>query len=284
DNDCHGLRHLQDRRGPRGHPPRLRRDAHHRRGDLGAAERPRHGPRGPQAPARARCRLHRHRRLIRPVHLRGPHRRGAASLRRDRRRDEGRPHPHRSAGVALGRPPGVPAFVPRAQPAPARRRHDRPLAAAPHRRPGRARRAVRGARRRAEGGQGQAPRPLGGLRRRDQGGAGALRRRDGAEHVQPQGPRLRGRPGLLRGAGHRVHPVVPAAGGQARRARRPGRRDREGPRRDDQPGRAGVAAPALAGDAADPRDGLRRAPRGERRRRRPAADRRRDRRARRGRL
>ena len=71
------------------------------------------------------------------------------------------------------------------------------------------------------------------------------------------------------GDGHRLHPLVPARGGQARRAGRPARRDRRArttPRR-RQIALAWLLAP-LAGDAADPRHRLGRAPRGERRRRR----------------
>ncbi len=72
--------------------------------------------------------------------------------------------------------------------------------------------------------------------------------------------------------GDRLHPVATA--GRPRRRRRPagcGRR----PRRDDVAGRAGRAAPALAGDAADPRHLERDPPRGERRRGRHRAHRRR---------
>ena len=62
-------------------------------------------------------------------------------------------------------------------------------------------------------------------------------------------PRARG----LRSRGHRLHPVVPAGGRTAGRAGRPAAAHRRRPPRHPVAAGAGVAAEALAGDAADSR-------------------------------
>ncbi len=93
----------------------------------------------------------------------------------------------------VGRP-GVPAAVRRDEPAPPRRRADRPVAAAPHRRAG----AGRGVARRGEGAAGrrqdQAHRPVRGVGRRDRAGPQGRRRRVRAEPLQPRQPPVRGGP------------------------------------------------------------------------------------------
>ncbi len=94
------IRHVQDRRRPRGHPPRLRRDAHRGRGGVGAARGPRRGHPCAPAAAGARGRLHRHGGLLRARDLRGPDPRGAAPLRGRHRGHEGRVPAHRPAAVA----------------------------------------------------------------------------------------------------------------------------------------------------------------------------------------
>ena len=66
-------------------------------------------------------------------------------------------------------------------------------------------------------------------------------------------------------------PWFPLAAGELAKPGGPVARDRPRARRHARPGRAGLAARALAGHAADPRHGLDRAPRGERRRRRARA-------------
>ena len=87
-----------------------------------------------------------------------------------------------------------------------------------------------------------------------------------AEPLQPRQPQRRGRPGLLRGGGHRLHPVVPARDRCAVQGGRPARRCRQAPRRDAVPARARLAAAAVAGDAADPGHLERRPPRVQHRR------------------
>ena len=59
--------------------------------------------------------------------------RGAAPVRRSRRRDQGGPAAHRPGRVARARLPRLPAPGVRDEPAPARRGHHRPVPAAPHR-------------------------------------------------------------------------------------------------------------------------------------------------------
>ena len=65
--------------------------------------------------------------------------------------------------------------------------------------------------------------------------------------------------------GHRVHPVVPARDRRSRPGRRPARPARRAARRHAVAGRAGLAAPPLAGDAADPGHVPGQAPGGEHR-------------------
>ncbi len=215
---------------------------------------------------RARRRLHRHGRLVRPVRLRGPDPRGAAPVRRRRHRHQGRPDAQRPERLGAGRPAGVPPAVRRDEPAPPGGRADRPVAAAPHRRQG----PGRGVARRDQGAAGrrqdQARRPVRGLRGRDR--AGPQGRRGGlrAEPLQPGQPPVRGGPLLLREGGHRLHPVVPGRGRRPGQAGRPARRDGQGARGDARPAGTRLAAAPLAGDAADPGHQLRRAPRGELRR------------------
>ena len=102
-------------------------------------------------------------------------------------------------------------------------------------------------------------------RRRDQGGAGRRAAgRVGAEPLQPGGPGGRGRPRLLRGERHRVHPVGADRVGLARPSRRGAGQGLEGaPGDHDLAARAGLAAAPLAGDGADPGHGLGGPPRGE---------------------
>jgi aryl-alcohol dehydrogenase-like predicted oxidoreductase len=76
--------------------------------------------------------------------------------------------------------------------------------------------------------------------------------RHGAEPLQPRGPRRGGGARPLRARGDRVHPVVPAARGEAGRPGGGAARDRRAAGRDAGAGGARVAAGALAGDAADP--------------------------------
>ena len=71
----------------------------------------------------------------------------------------------------------------------------------------------------------------------------------------------------VRGPGHRLHPVVPAGRRAARRCRRAAAAHRRRPRRVPVATGAGLAAQALAGDAADPRHVEGRPSGGERRRR-----------------
>nr|WP_284288560.1 hypothetical protein [Angustibacter aerolatus] len=76
--------------------------------------------------------VHRHRRLLRAVRVRGPDPRGAARrhrLRRRRDRHQGRADPARSRRLAAARPSRVPAPVHPDVAAPARRRPHRPVAA-----------------------------------------------------------------------------------------------------------------------------------------------------------
>ena len=73
------------------------------------------------------------------------------------------------------------------------------------------------------------------------------RRGDGPERVQPGHAQALGRGRLLRRAGHRIYPVVPAQRRQAGRLGR-ARGRRRAARRVAQPGRARVAAQALAGE------------------------------------
>ena len=86
--------------------------------------------------------------------------------------------------------------------------------------------------------------------------------RDGPERVQPRHAEARGRRRLLRGRGHRLHPVVPAQRREAGR-RRDARRGRQRARGVAVAGGARVAPQAVAGDAPDPRHVERRAPGGE---------------------
>ena len=125
------VRHLPDRRRPRGKPPRLRR--HAITGAAGGASPTTmtSAIAGPAPGGRARGRLRRHRRLVRPVRVRGPDPRGAAPVRRRPRRDEGGlPRSGRACGPTAIRPTCVSAPDVAAPP---RRRDHRPLPAAPHR-------------------------------------------------------------------------------------------------------------------------------------------------------
>ena len=64
-------------------------------------------------------------------------------------------------------------------------------------------------------------------RRADQGRARGRRDHHGPEPLQPRQPQRRGRPRLLRGRGHRLHPVVPARDRRAVQGGRTARRGRQ---------------------------------------------------------
>ncbi len=179
-------------------------------------------------PARARRRLHRHRRFLRPQRLRRADPRGAAPLRKDSRRDQRRADAHRPESMDSRRPAGISDPAGPYEPPPAGRRDDRPVAIAPHRFQGAARRAVRGDQV-ADLDEGDPPRrPERSLGRGDRGREPLLQGRDGAEPLQPRRPRQRGRAGLLREARHRLHPLVPARGRRSRQAGRRARPHRQG--------------------------------------------------------
>ena len=250
---------------------RVRRHAADRRGHLGPAEGTGQRARGAAAGGGPRRRLHRHRRLLRPVRQRGAHPRGALPVPRRHRRHQGRPAAHRTQPLDPVRAPGLPAPGGRDEPAPPRRGDPRPLPAPPRRPARRRRRAVRPARRPAARGQGPRGRPEPGLRRRDRGGreASSTSRRCRTATTSSTAPRTT------------CCATAPRTASGSCRGRRPTRASSPSratprtapptPRRHGGPGRAGVAAAAQLGDAADPGHQLARAPRGELRGRVPRA-------------
>ncbi len=152
--------------------------------------------------------------------------------RRDR--DEGRIScaPVPTSGYRLGFPdvsaPGV-----RDEPAPAARRHHRPVPAAPHRPQVPGRGPDRRTGEASAGGQDPPHRAVRGQRRAARSRPEGRDDRVRAEHVQPHDARRRTGAGGLRGTEHRLHPVVPAglrtsrgAGGPAGAASPPTTRPR----------------------------------------------------------
>ena len=246
-------------------------------GHLGRAAGSRRGQGDAAARRRARRQLHRHRRLLRPRRQRDAHRRGAAPLpRRPRHRHQGRPRAHRARALA-------------------RQRAARP----PARRPARA--ACSGcASTRSRSTSSTGPTPTCPL----EDSIGALvelqgRGQDPPHRAVATSPRPscasaqqvtpivsvqnrynvtdRGSESLVDLCEQERSAFLPWApihdlDGDRRRAR-----DRRASRRDADAGRARLVARPLAGDAADPRHGIGRPPRGERRGRRAASQRRRHR-------
>ena len=265
-------RHDGDRRRARRQPPRLRGDAAHRAGRVGRARRSRRGGARAAPGRRARCHVHRHRRLLWPGGQRAADQaRPAPVRRRHRDRHQGRADPARSGEVGAVRAPGAPAPPGRAEPGSPRRRAPRPLPAPPHRPAGPAGRPARRARHAAAGGQGRSHRAQRGLDPPARGGPGDHADRLGAEPLQPGQPagRVVGRP-LRRGPASRS-----SRGSRWRRAtlaRPGGPLDGAGarPRRQPVPAGAGLAAAPLAGDAAHPRHVERRPRRGQLARRPPS--------------
>jgi hypothetical protein len=246
--------HVRTRRHDHGQPAWLRRHAADRQGRLGTAERPGRGDPCTQASGRRRGQPDRHGGLVRTVRRRAVDLRGAAPVpRRPGDRHQGRSDPRRPRRLAAGRTPGVSAPAMRVVVAPPRARTDRAVPAAPDRPQGPGRRVRRRAQAAAGGGKDPPHRALGSHHHRARRGSSDRRDRVGPEPLQPRQPQGRGPARPLRGAGDRVHPVVPAGHRPTGRFRRPARHDRPGGRREPVPAGAGMAVAALAGDAPDPR-------------------------------
>ena len=234
-----GIGHFQDRRRDAGASARLRRDADHRHAASGAS---------PADRAEALATLRRLPELginfIDTADSYGPDvseeliREALAPLRRHRGRDQGGPDAHRAQPVDPARAAGISDPAGACEPAPARRREHRPLAAAPH----------RSARCRATSSS-RAIKSLiddkvirhAGLSEVSVEEIEAARRslpgRDRAEPLQSRRPRQRGRARLLREARHRLHPVVSAGGGRSG-ASRAARSTRSRKRTRRRPGRS----------------------------------------------
>ena len=185
-----GIRHVQDRRRPRGDAPGLRRDAHHRRRRLGPPADRRRGGRGARRLPELGVDFIDTADSYGPDVLRGAHRRGAGALRRRHVATKGgftRHGPERAGSRSGGREYLRQCALMSLRRLRRRARSTCGSCTASTR--GTARRAVR----RAEGLQDEGNvRHLGlsrGLRRGDQGRPGGLRGRDRAEPLQPDQPR-----------------------------------------------------------------------------------------------
>ena len=188
---------------------------HHRPRRLGPAGRSRRGARRPAPRRRARHQSHRHRRLLRPRRQRRADRRGAPSLSEGPGdRHEGRFRAHRPRnGSADGRPEHLRAGL-RGQPAPAASWSASISGSSTASIP-KVPRRISSARCATLQQRGEDPprRIVGGDGRADRGAPQVLRRRLGAEPLQPGRPRVREGARLLRPREHRLHPLVPAATG-----------------------------------------------------------------------